>query len=262
MDEAALDQAQLNLSRCTVRSPLAGICSKRGVDDGNLVAAGLTRLTNIRSYDPLIVEFSVSERHLPLIRRSMAEGEARIEVGVPDDTNRVSGTLRFVDNAVNPLTGTILLRGEVPNPDLKLWALQFVEVRVIAGVNRDAVMVPESAVLFGKNGPYVYVVPADRFAVSTNALGVTTNSMAELRLVKTGVRDAGRFQIVDGVAVGESVVALGQLMLYPGAAVTDVSKMPPAGMGMPGEIGKPAKSADAKPAAKLGAARGRPRSVT
>jgi multidrug efflux system membrane fusion protein len=223
-DEAALALARLNLQRCTITASLAGICSKRLLDDGNLAAAGLTRLTNIRSYDPMIVEFSVSEQYLPLIRRSMAAGEMRIEVGLPDDTNRLAGTVRFVDNAVNPMTGTILLRGDVPNPDLRLWSDQFVEVRLVASVLRDAIMVPESAVQFGKNGSYLYVVPADRFSVTTNATIVVTNRMAELRPVKTGIRQGGLFQIVEGVAAGENVVALGQLMLYPGAPVTDLAK--------------------------------------
>ncbi len=225
-DEAMLALANLNLQRCTITASLAGICSKRLLDDGNLAAAGLTRLTNIRSYDPMVIEFSVSEQYLPLVRRSMADGGMRIEVGTADDTNRLSGLVQFVDNAVNPLTGTILLRGEVPNPDLKLWADQFVEVRLIARVLRDAIMVPESAVQFGKNGSYLYVIPADRFSVTTNTLGVVTNSLAELRPVKTGIRQGGLFQIVEGVAAGENVVALGQLMLYPGAPVRDLAKMP------------------------------------
>lgn len=225
MDEAQLDQARLNLQRCTITAPLAGVCSKRLMDEGNLATAGLTPLTNIRSYDPMIVEFTVSEQYLPLIRRSMAEGEMKIDVGIPNDTNRVSGIVRFVDNAVNPMTGTILLRADVPNADLKLWASQFVEVRLLAGVIRGAIMAPESAVQFGKNGPYLYVVPSDRFSVTTNSLGVVTNSMAELRPVKTGIRSGGLFQITEGVAAGENVVALGQLMLFPGAPVMDVAKM-------------------------------------
>jgi len=236
-DGATLEQAKLSLSRCTVSSPLAGLCSKRYVDDGNLVAAGMTRLINIRSYDPMIVEFSVSEQYLPLIQRSMAEGEMRIEVGRPDDTNRLSGTVRSVDNAVNPLTGTIMLRGDVPNPDKKLWSQQFVEIRLTAGVIHEAIMVPESAVQFGKNGSYLYVVPADRFAVTTNGPVVVTNSVAEMRPVKTGVRNEGRFQIVEGVAANENVVALGQLMLYPGAKVMDLAKVPSGGA--PGPTGGP-----------------------
>ena len=125
MDEAALEQAGLSLARCTVTATVAGVCSKRYVDDGNLVAAGQSRLTNIRSYDPMIVEFSVSEQYLPVVRRALSEGTARLDLMPRGTTNRFAGIVTFVDNAVNTLTGSILLRGEAPNPDLKLWAGQF-----------------------------------------------------------------------------------------------------------------------------------------
>ena len=103
-DEATLEQARLNLARCLITAPLAGVCSKRMLDDGNLAAAGVTRLTNIRSYDPINVEFSVSEEHLPMLRRAMAEGPVRMELLPRGDTNRYPGTVAFLDNAVNPLT--------------------------------------------------------------------------------------------------------------------------------------------------------------
>ncbi|MBU4211442.1 MAG: efflux RND transporter periplasmic adaptor subunit, partial [Verrucomicrobia bacterium] len=152
IDEAALDQARLDLSRCMVTSSVNGVCSKRFLDNGNLVMANQTKLTNVRSYDPLFVEFSISEQYLDILRREMAAGPVRIEITPRDDTNSYAGELVFLDNAVNLQTGTILLRGQVPNPDRKLWAQQFIEVRILAGIARDAVMVPESAVQFGKDG--------------------------------------------------------------------------------------------------------------
>jgi membrane fusion protein, multidrug efflux system len=214
-DEAALQQAQLNLSRCTVASAIDGVCSKRFVDDGNLVAAGMTKLTNVRSYDPLNVEFSVSEQYLGVIRAALAKGAVSIEVLPRGDTNAYPGTLEFVDNAVDARTGTILLRGLVPNPDLKLWSMQFVEVSVMADVVPGAVMVPEGAVQMGKQGMYLFVAKPD--------------NTADLRPVQVGIRYDSQIQIVSGVAPGENVVALGQLMLYPGAQVVDLSKMPPPG---------------------------------
>lgn len=206
MDEAALEQARLSLARCTVTAPMAGVCSKRYVDEGNLVGAGQSRLTNIRSYDPMIVEFSISEQYLPLIRQAMAEGSVRLEFTPRGATNRFTGTVTFVDNSVNPMSGTILLRGEAPNPDLKIWAGQFVDATVDAGVVKNAVMVPEGAVQFGKRGPYLYTVK---------------DGKADMRPVKTGIRVGQLLQIVDGVAPGEAVVVLGQLMLYPGASVAE-----------------------------------------
>ncbi|MEI8242623.1 MAG: efflux RND transporter periplasmic adaptor subunit [bacterium] len=211
-DEAMLDQAQLNLTRCTITAPLAGLCSKRYLDNGNLVAAGATRLINIRSYDPLNVEFSVSEQYLPQIRKALLDPPVRIEVAPRGDTNRYAGTLEFMDNAVTPQTGTLLLRGQVPNADKKLWARQFVEVHIFAGAVRHAVMVPEGAVQFGKMGSYLYAV--------------SPTNTADMRAVTTGVRFGDQIQIVSGVEPRERVVVLGQLMLHPGARVNDLSQLP------------------------------------
>jgi RND family efflux transporter MFP subunit len=223
MDEAALADARLNLSRCTITSPLDGICSKRFINDGNLVAAGVTKLTNIRNYDPMIVEFSVSEQYLSVIRHAQAEGKARLEIIPRGSTNIYVGTLTFVDNSVDPQGGTILLRGEVANPDLKLWAGEFVDLKLYAGVINDATMVPEGAVQFGKNGTFLYA---------------TKDGKAEMRLVKTGARFGDLIQIMDGVVAGESVVLLGQYLLYPGAPVAEAQDSPTAAGGA-GALAKP-----------------------
>jgi len=215
MDEAALETAKLSLTRCTIKAPVDGVCSKRYMDEGNLAAAGMSRLTNIRSYDPIRVAFSVSEQYLPAIRDAMGKGNIKIEITPRGDSNSYTGTLEFVDNAVSQMTGTILMRGEVPNPDLRLWANQFVDVRIHASVVPGAVMVPEGAVQFGKRGPYLFAV--------------TKEGKADLRLVKIGVRHGELMQIVEGVLEGEPIVVLGQFMLYPGATVMDLSKMPKEG---------------------------------
>lgn len=220
IDQAALDKTRLDLSRCMMTSSVNGVCSKRFLDNGNLALANQTKLTNVRSYDPLFVEFSVSEQYLDILRREMAAGKVRIEITSRSDTNSYGGELVFLDNAVDHQTGTILLRGLVPNPDRKIWAQQFVEVRILAGIARDAVMVPESAVQFGKDGPYAFVV--------------TKDNKTDLRLVKPGVRHDSLLQIIEGVAPGEKVVVLGQLMLYPGASVMEAPAPPPGGNGAPG----------------------------
>lgn len=211
MDEAALDQARLNLSRCTIVAPLSGICSKRYVDAGNLVSAGMSRLTNIRSYDPLRLECSVSEQYLATLRTALAQAPLNVIVTPRGDSHSYPGTITFVDNAVNAMSGTILLRGEVPNPSMTLWANQFVDVNLILASIPNAVMVPESAVQYGKNGTYLYAVKPDQ--------------TAELRMVKTGIRNNDWIQIVEGLSAGEPVVTMGQLTLTHGATVMDVSQM-------------------------------------
>jgi multidrug efflux system membrane fusion protein len=95
---------------------------------------------------------------------------------------------------------------------MKLWANQFVDVRITVASLPDAVMVPESAVQLGKTGPYLYVAGNDQKVV--------------LRPVKTGVRHDDWIQITEGVAAGETVVSMGQLRLYPGATVMDAAKAP------------------------------------
>ena len=214
IDRAALDLARLNLSRCVVQSPLNGLCSKHYVDAGNLAVAGATRLTNIRSTHPLRLECSVSEQYLPRIRAALAGGPMPVSLLPRGDTVSYPGTLSFIDNTVNTAAGTILLRGEVPNPEMKLWVNQFVDVRITAGVEQDAVMVPESAVQYGKGGPYLYAVGPDQ--------------KAAMRMVKTGIRDHDWIQITEGVKASETVVRLGQLMLYPGASVVDPTRAAPA----------------------------------
>lgn len=209
-DQAALEQARLNLARCTIAAPLEGICSRRYLDTGNLVAAGQSRLINIRSYDPIQVDFAVSEQDLPTLRQALQSGPVPMTVTPRGETNRYPGVVTFLNNAVSPQTGTILLRGEIPNADLKLWAQQFVQVRVVAGQVRDAVLVPEGAVQFGKMGTYLYAI--------------TATNTADLRVVKTGIRVEDRIQIEQGVAPGERVVVLGQMMLRPGAPVLDLSQ--------------------------------------
>ena len=213
-DEAAHDLAVLNLSRCTITAPLAGVCSVRYADDGNLVGAGTTRLVNIRSYDPLFVDFSVSEEYLPLVRGALAAGPVKLELIPRGDTNTYSAQLDVIDNAVSTMTGTIQLRGSAANAELKLWAQQFVTVRVHAGVVPGAIMVPEGAVQFGKQGSYLFVI--------------TDKSTADMRVVQLGVRVGDLVQVLGGVKAGENVVVLGQLMLFPGAPVMDASKPPPA----------------------------------
>ena len=213
-DEAAHDLAVLNLSRCTITAPLAGVCSVRYADDGNLVGAGTTRLVNIRSYDPLFVDFSVSEEYLPLVRGALAAGPVKLELLPRGDTNVYSAQLDVIDNAVSTMTGTIQLRGSAANAELKLWAQQFVTVRVHAGMVPGAIMVPEGAVQFGKQGPYLFVI--------------TDKNTADMRVVQLGVRVGDLVQVLGGVKAGENVVVLGQLMLFPGAPVMDASKPPPA----------------------------------
>ncbi len=203
-DEALLERARLNLEYCTIRAPISGRTGKRRVDPGNLVpAGGPDPLVTIEQVKPVFAEFAVPERVLAALRaRAGAPPTVRVRTaGGPE----VTGTLTFVDNAVDLSTGTVLLRARLPNEDESLWPGQTIEVRLEVGERTRAVVVPAGAVAAGQQGEYAYVVGADRKA-----------QLRQVVVDQAGEREA---VIGKGIAAGEQVVVEGQLKLRPGALV-------------------------------------------
>src|SRR5262249_58006372 len=117
-----------------------------------------------------------------------------------------TGDLYFIDNAVQPGSGTVKARGVTPNPDRALWPSEFVQVRFILDMLKDATLVPSHAVQLSQSGPFVFVVKAD--------------NTVDLRPVKPGQRQDGDLTVIEsGVKAGETVVVTGQLALSPGAKI-------------------------------------------
>jgi multidrug efflux system membrane fusion protein len=205
--EAAVAAAQVNLDRCYIKSPIDGRAGLRNVDVGNLVGPGTTTpLLMIMGMDPIYTDFTVAEPDLPLVRRYLNNPNLKVVTDADgDNVEPRDGKLYFIDNAVQPGAGTVKLRGQTPNPDRALWPSQFVKVRLVLDVLKNAKLVPGSAVQIGQNGPYVFVVKPD--------------STLELRSVKPGQTQGDLTVITDGVQVGEVVVTSGQLQLSPGMKV-------------------------------------------
>jgi len=200
---AALENARLNLEYCTIASPLDGYVGKVLLQAGNLVKANdVAALAVINQVKPIYVNFAVPEQSLPDVRKYMAIGPLGVEV-VPADpaAPRVGGRLIFVDNAVDPSTGTIRLRAQFDNVEAALWPGQFVNISLRLYDQPDAIVVPSTAVQTGPEGQYVYVISAD--------------SLAEIRKVKVQRADGELTIIADGLAKGERVVTRGQLRLGP-----------------------------------------------
>ena len=200
---AALENARLNFEYCTIASPLDGYVGKVLLQAGNLVRANdVNALVIINQVRPIYVNFAVPEQSLPEVRKYMAAGPLRVEV-VPSDTAsaRVAGRLIFVDNAVDPSTGTIRLRAQFDNADAALWPGQFVNVSVRLYEQSDAIVIPSQAVQTGPNGQYVYVIGQDL--------------LADLRWIKVQRADGERAIVASGLAKGERVVIRGQLRLGP-----------------------------------------------
>jgi multidrug efflux system membrane fusion protein len=160
-------------------------------------------LVTINQLAPVAVTYSVPERSLDAIRTALAE--QRAGVAVTERTSglkREDGKLEFVDNAVDATTGMITLKAVFPNADKALWPGRFVNVVTQVGVDRDATVVPSTAVQTSQNGSTVYVLKADK--------------TVELRTVKV-LRTAGDTTLIaEGIAPGEVVVTDGQLRLLPG----------------------------------------------
>jgi len=205
-DEAAVENAALQLEYTTIISPIDGRTGSIQIKKGNVVKANDLPLVTINQLVPINVTFAVPEQDLAAIKQYRASGELHVDVNIPQSgTKPVHGTLTFIDNAVNTTTGTILLKATYPNQDHALWPGQFVDVVLTLTTEKDRVLVPTEAVQTGQQGQYVYVVKDDM--------------AAELRTVKPG-RVFEKWTLVDsGVAAGEMVVTDGQLRLVPGAKV-------------------------------------------
>jgi multidrug efflux system membrane fusion protein len=205
--EAAVAAAQVNVDYCSIRAPIDGRAGLRNVDIGNVVGPTTgTSLVTIHGMDPIYTDFSVSEPDLPLVRRYLGGPNVKVLTDAEDDGAAPrSGDLYFIDNAVQPGAGTVKARAITPNPDRVLWPSQFVRVRLILDILKDAKLVPSGAVQIGQNGPYVFVVKPD--------------STLDLRKVKPGQPQGDLTVITDGVQAGEMVVVSGQLQLAPGAKV-------------------------------------------
>jgi multidrug efflux system membrane fusion protein len=206
-DQAAIDQAKLNLEYCYVRSPLDGRTGRRLVDPGNYVSVGGSPLVNIQRQDPVYADFTISENDLARLRQNMGLGAAlTVDVTEPSRPSIIkTGKLSMLDNSVSTQSGTALLRATIPNQDRYFWPGQYVNVTLTLQILKDAMVVPSQTVQIGGKGTYLFVVKPD--------------DTVEQRLVTQGVRCQDLLVVSDGVNPGETVVVEGQLALGNGMKV-------------------------------------------
>ena len=206
-DQAAVDQAKLNLEYTQIRSPIDGLTGNLLINAGNIVKAEDTpALVVINQVKPIYVSFSIPEQDLPEVKRRMAAGSLPVQTTIPGDQGPPEqGEVTFINNTVDTSTGTIQLKATFPNEDGRLTPGQFVEVAMTLTTLSDALVVPSRAIQTGQNGNYVFVVKPDR--------------TVEQRPVELGVTVDTRSVVQKGLAPGEQVVTEGQIRLYPGAKV-------------------------------------------
>lgn len=205
--QAALENARLNLEYCTIRSPLDGYAGRVLLQAGNMVRANdVNPLVVLNQVRPIYVNFAVPEQHLPEVRQHFARQPLETRV-VPTDPGQkpAQGRLIFIDNAVDPSTGTIRLRAQFENQDAALWPGQFVNISLKLYEQADAIVVPSQAVQSGPEGAYVYVISPELTAA--------------VRKVRVQRADGERAIIAEGLSKGEQVVTRGHLRLGPNVRV-------------------------------------------
>ena len=205
VDKAALETAKLNLSYCSIYSPIDGRAGSLLVQAGNLVKANdTTALVNINQLQPVYVTFSVPEQLLSEVRSYSKDRPLAVTAILSPDRS-LTGQLIFIDNLVDTTTGTIKLKAVFPNTDRVLWPGQFVNVVMTLRTLAGAVTIPSEAVQSGQKGQFVFVVKPDQ--------------TVETRLVTLGQSVDNRIVVEKGVSAGETVVTDGQMRLIPGGRV-------------------------------------------
>jgi multidrug efflux system membrane fusion protein len=207
-DQAQIDNQKLQLTYCHITSPISGRIGLRLVDQGNMVrAADPNGLVVITQVQPIAVIFTIPEDNLPDVVKQMRGGQLHVEAFSRDDKTKLAdGRLLTIDNQIDQATGTVRLKAQFENADLTLWPNQFVNVRLLLSVRKNALVIPSSAVQRGVQGSiYVYVVDHER--------------RADIRNIQLDFTEGNLTVVAGGLAPGEQVVVDGQDKLQKGARV-------------------------------------------
>ncbi|HUB95544.1 MAG TPA: efflux RND transporter periplasmic adaptor subunit [Stellaceae bacterium] len=200
LDQANVATAALNVTYCHIDAPAAGMTGPLLVDPGNYVAAGgNTSLVTIIQIHPIYVSFSVPQDVLETVRENQAKGALEVDADTQQGKKIAAGKLSLIGNAVNTTTGTVMLEGTFDNADQKLWPDEAVSVRLVLFTRKNAVTVPQGAVMAGPEGSYVYVINAD-------------DTVKRVDVSVTATQD-GISVIGKGLNGGEQVVTDGQYRL-------------------------------------------------
>jgi len=210
-DQAAVENLQLQLGYCSIRSPISGRTGSLLIQKGNLVKGNDENksLLTVHQIEPIYVTFAVPEKYLGEINRKTKEGKMEVQVNTPENpvsAEPITGVVSFVNNTVEQSTATIRLKATFQNRDRRLWPGQTINVLLTLGVQAKAVVVPSQAIQSGQSGSYAFVVKQDQ--------------TAELRLVSVSRSTNGETVIEKGLSPGETVVTDGQLLLTSGARVS------------------------------------------
>ena len=208
-DRAAIDAAKVGLGYNRITAPASGRAGAINVFAGTTVQPGGASLVTITQLDPIAVSFSLPQRNLDDALQTMRAGGGKVIAVLPDaqeGRKALTGKLDFVDNAVDPNSGTVKVKAQFANATEALWPGAFVTVRLAVRTLKDATVVPQAAVIQGPRGSIVYAVDAQNKAVSR-----------PIEVVYASGLDAA----VTGVLPGEKIVVDGRQNLRGGVAVAE-----------------------------------------
>lgn len=207
-DEASRDALVAQLTYTQITAPVAGRIGSIVAKPGAFVrSADTAPLATLNQIDPIYIAFAVPQNTFYEMRAILNAGatgaqQVTVEATVGGRTSR--GGIAFIENTIDPTTGTVIAKARMENGSEQLWPGAFVPVKVTLGVENDAVVIPTAALQVGQNGPYVFAVKDGRAAV----INVTV------------ARSSGDVAVISkGLAGGEEVITSGQLRLVAGSAV-------------------------------------------
>ncbi len=211
-DDAQINYYRVQIDYTRITAPISGRTGARLVDAGNIVhAADPNGLVVINQIDPVTVMFTLPEDDVQRIGAATGDKTLPVKAMTRDGkATLATGELVLLNNAVDPATGTIQLKGRFPNPKHVLWPGQYVDMRLQLGTLAGAVTVPSPAVQRGPNGTFVYVVDA--------------GNVAAMQKVDVGQEQDGISVIRSGLRAGQRVVVDGQFKLKPGSKVVEAGK--------------------------------------
>ncbi|UZE15321.1 MdtA/MuxA family multidrug efflux RND transporter periplasmic adaptor subunit [Pseudomonas sp. B21-054] len=211
-NQAAVNDAKLNLEFTKIRAPISGRVGLRQLDIGNLVAANDTAaLAVITQTQPISVVFTLPENNLDTVLARYRSG-AKLPVEAWDRGDvklQASGVLQSLDNQIDITTGTLKFKARYDNRDQSLFPNQFVNVHLLADTLKGVVLAPTAAIQFGTNGTFVYALEGDK--------------KVTIRKLKIGANDGENTVVTEGLAAGDRVVLEGTDRLKEGSEVEVVN---------------------------------------
>jgi len=207
-DRAAIDATKVAQSYARISAPQSGRVGVVNVSTGSAVEANKTVLVTITQISPIAVTFTLPQRNIADALVGLQKDGAPVTATLPDNGGVFQGKLQFVDSVVDTASGVVKAKAHFKNEDEKLWPGAFVEVQQVLREVKDAVVVPQVAVVYGARGATVYVVE---------------NGKAVVRPVKV-LQPQGAEVAVSGLEAGETVVLEGKQNLRPGSAVVERAK--------------------------------------